>query len=291
MPGIPAAARRPGRGSRNGGCGNWRGRAGLYRGVAERGAGDDLGLTALRPTRRGRARPARAAEMGRFQAAAGQAQSGRRPRSRTRRCPAAARCRPAGSGRGRDIRRGRGSAAHGARREGAGGDGGGNIPIAAEPLNTAEIEAVVAPGRAARSASSRSSPIPLPDLDLRRRPQERRYSRADRLRARPGRACAGADRGRADPARRSRRREYLRRVRGRDHRRRRRAGARAAQARARHDRDEAREPAVAHLYIENPLNQASGMRGTMRSLFDTHPPLTARIAALEEAGGFKLPPA
>ncbi len=48
---------------------------------------------------------------------------------------------------------------------------------------------------------------------------------------------------------------------------------------------------MAHLYIENPLNQASGMRGTMRSLFDTHPPLTARIAALEEAGGFKLPPA
>ena len=33
------------------------------------------------------------------------------------------------------------------------------------------------------------------------------------------------------------------------------------------------------------------MRGTMRSLFDTHPPLEARIAALEEAGGFKLPPA
>ena len=48
--------------------------------------------------------------------------------------------------------------------------------------------------------------------------------------------------------------------------------------------------AVAHLYIENPLNQASGMRGAMRSLFDTHPPLTARIAALEEAGGFQLPP-
>ena len=49
--------------------------------------------------------------------------------------------------------------------------------------------------------------------------------------------------------------------------------------------------AVAHLYIENPLNQASGMRRTMRSLFDTHPPLAARIAALEEAGGFRLPPA
>jgi heat shock protein HtpX len=48
--------------------------------------------------------------------------------------------------------------------------------------------------------------------------------------------------------------------------------------------------AIAHLYIENPLNQASGMAGAMRSLFDTHPPLEARIARLEEAGGFKLPP-
>jgi hypothetical protein len=48
--------------------------------------------------------------------------------------------------------------------------------------------------------------------------------------------------------------------------------------------------AVAHLYVENPLNQASGFAGSMRGLFDTHPPLEARIAALEEAGGFKLPP-
>jgi heat shock protein HtpX len=48
--------------------------------------------------------------------------------------------------------------------------------------------------------------------------------------------------------------------------------------------------AVAHLYVENPLNQASGFAGSMRGLFDTHPPLAARIAALEEAGGFKLPP-
>lgn len=46
--------------------------------------------------------------------------------------------------------------------------------------------------------------------------------------------------------------------------------------------------AVAHLYIESPLNQASGVRSSMRSMFDTHPPLEARIAALEEAGGFHL---
>jgi heat shock protein HtpX len=48
--------------------------------------------------------------------------------------------------------------------------------------------------------------------------------------------------------------------------------------------------AVAHLYIESPLNQASGVQSSMRSLFDTHPPLEARIAALEESGGFHLPP-
>ncbi len=49
--------------------------------------------------------------------------------------------------------------------------------------------------------------------------------------------------------------------------------------------------AVAHLYIESPLNQASGVRSSMRSLFDTHPPLESRIAALEESGGFHLAPA
>jgi heat shock protein HtpX len=48
--------------------------------------------------------------------------------------------------------------------------------------------------------------------------------------------------------------------------------------------------AVAHLYIESPLNQASGVRSSMRSLFETHPPLEARINALEEAGGFHLAP-
>jgi heat shock protein HtpX len=50
--------------------------------------------------------------------------------------------------------------------------------------------------------------------------------------------------------------------------------------------------ATAHLYIESPLNQASGLRGAgFGGLFSTHPPLEARIAALEEAGGFHLAPA
>jgi heat shock protein HtpX len=49
--------------------------------------------------------------------------------------------------------------------------------------------------------------------------------------------------------------------------------------------------AVAHMFIENPLNQASGVGASFRSMFDTHPPLEARIAALEEAGGFRLAPA
>lgn len=48
--------------------------------------------------------------------------------------------------------------------------------------------------------------------------------------------------------------------------------------------------AVAHLYIENPQNQATGVSTAFRGLFDTHPPLEARIDALEEAGGFRLPP-
>jgi heat shock protein HtpX len=48
--------------------------------------------------------------------------------------------------------------------------------------------------------------------------------------------------------------------------------------------------AVAHLYIENPQNQATGVGTAFRGMFETHPPLEARIHALEEAGGFKLPP-
>src|SRR6478736_9999907 len=38
--------------------------------------------------------------------------------------------------------------------------------------------------------------------------------------------------------------------------------------------------AVAHLYIENPQNQATGVSTAFRGMFDTHPPLEARIHAL-----------
>jgi heat shock protein HtpX len=48
--------------------------------------------------------------------------------------------------------------------------------------------------------------------------------------------------------------------------------------------------ATAHLYIESPLHQASGARVALASLFETHPPLEKRIAALEDAGGFRLAP-
>ena len=46
--------------------------------------------------------------------------------------------------------------------------------------------------------------------------------------------------------------------------------------------------ATAHLYIESPLNQASGARASFSNLFSTHPPLEKRIEALEEIGGFRL---
>lgn len=49
--------------------------------------------------------------------------------------------------------------------------------------------------------------------------------------------------------------------------------------------------ATAHMYIESPLRQASGPRASLGGLFATHPPLEKRIAALEEAGGFRLAPA
>ena len=48
--------------------------------------------------------------------------------------------------------------------------------------------------------------------------------------------------------------------------------------------------ATAHLYIESPLNQASGARASLSGLFSTHPPLEKRIAALEESSGFHLAP-
>jgi heat shock protein HtpX len=47
---------------------------------------------------------------------------------------------------------------------------------------------------------------------------------------------------------------------------------------------------TAHLYIEGPLRNASGPRALLGGLFDTHPPLEDRIAALEKLGGFTLPP-
>jgi len=47
---------------------------------------------------------------------------------------------------------------------------------------------------------------------------------------------------------------------------------------------------TAHLYIEGPLRKASGPRALLGGMFDTHPPLADRIAALERIGGFTLPP-
>jgi heat shock protein HtpX len=48
--------------------------------------------------------------------------------------------------------------------------------------------------------------------------------------------------------------------------------------------------ATAHLYIESPLRDHRGLRSSLGGLFDTHPPLEDRIARLEQAGGFMLPP-
>jgi len=52
------------------------------------------------------------------------------------------------------------------------------------------------------------------------------------------------------------------------------------------------DASVAHLWVESPTSRVeSERRGVMAlsSLFDTHPPLEQRIAALEESGGFRLP--
>jgi heat shock protein HtpX len=52
------------------------------------------------------------------------------------------------------------------------------------------------------------------------------------------------------------------------------------------------DASVAHLWVESPTSRVeSERRGVLAlsSLFDTHPPLEARIAALEESGGFRLP--
>jgi heat shock protein HtpX len=47
--------------------------------------------------------------------------------------------------------------------------------------------------------------------------------------------------------------------------------------------------ATAHLYIESPLRDNVGLRSSLGGLFDTHPPLEARIHRLEDAGGFDIP--
>jgi heat shock protein HtpX len=52
------------------------------------------------------------------------------------------------------------------------------------------------------------------------------------------------------------------------------------------------DASVAHLWIESPTDRVeSDRRGelALASWFNTHPPIDARIAALEEAGGFVLP--
>ena len=51
------------------------------------------------------------------------------------------------------------------------------------------------------------------------------------------------------------------------------------------------DASVAHLWVESPTSRVeSERRGVLAlsSLFDTHPPLEQRIAALEELGGFRL---
>ena len=52
------------------------------------------------------------------------------------------------------------------------------------------------------------------------------------------------------------------------------------------------DASVAHLWVESPATRVDTERRgvlALSSLFETHPPLDARIAALEEAGGFRLP--
>jgi heat shock protein HtpX len=49
---------------------------------------------------------------------------------------------------------------------------------------------------------------------------------------------------------------------------------------------------TAHLWVESPTDRISSERGgalELTSWFNTHPPMRTRIAALEEAGGFRLP--
>jgi heat shock protein HtpX len=46
--------------------------------------------------------------------------------------------------------------------------------------------------------------------------------------------------------------------------------------------------ATAHLFIESPTRSVAGPGAFLAGLFQTHPPLEDRIAALEQAGGFRL---
>jgi heat shock protein HtpX len=51
------------------------------------------------------------------------------------------------------------------------------------------------------------------------------------------------------------------------------------------------DASVAHLWVESPTSRVDAQHtgvSALASLFDTHPPLEKRIAALEEAGGFRL---
>jgi len=52
------------------------------------------------------------------------------------------------------------------------------------------------------------------------------------------------------------------------------------------------DASTAHLWVESPTERVDSKRGGMlefASWFNTHPPTRTRIAALEEAGGFRLP--
>jgi heat shock protein HtpX len=52
------------------------------------------------------------------------------------------------------------------------------------------------------------------------------------------------------------------------------------------------DTSTAHLWVESPSDRVETDHGSvnaLESLFNTHPPIEARIAALEEAGGFRLP--
>jgi heat shock protein HtpX len=52
------------------------------------------------------------------------------------------------------------------------------------------------------------------------------------------------------------------------------------------------DASTAHLWVESPTDRVESERAgvlALTGLFNTHPPMAARIAALEEAGGFRLP--